>query len=322
MLNEPAARRKNVFNRSYVDRLLADPEGKLTPKGHSKLWQVAVLEAWFKPMESTDHLPAGALKIGLSADSSHLIIRSQAPYADLVGDFSFGIEEEYFLADTRTFDVIRSSPDTLFHAANWQTGSQVTREFLQGQIEVATNIHTSFAAAGEELKFLRGEVARAAQQFGMVILACGTHPTAKWSEAVSSPKPRYRDMMDDLQMVGRRDLLCGMHVHVRIPDPDSRVDVMCRMIPYLPLFLALSTSSPFWDSRRTGLKGYRLAAYDELPRTRRARSLPQHGGVRALRSRPGGLGRHQRCNLFVVDGAAVADPSHAGTACHRLLHAD
>jgi carboxylate-amine ligase len=226
-----------------------------------------VLEAWFKPMESTDHPPAGALKIGLSADSSHLIIRSQAPYADLVGDFSFGIEEEYFLADTRTFDVIRSSPDALFDAANWQTGSQVTREFLQGQIEVATNIHTSFAAAGEELKFLRGEVARAAQQFGMVILACGTHPTAKWSEAVSSPKPRYRDMMDDLQMVGRRDLLCGMHVHVRIPDPDSRVDVMCRMIPYLPLFLALSTSSPFWDSRRTGLKGYRLAAYDELPRT-------------------------------------------------------
>jgi carboxylate-amine ligase len=101
-------------------------------------------------MESTDHPPAGALKIGLSADSSHLIIRSQVPYADLVGDFSFGIEEEYFLADTRTFDVIRSSPDALFDAANWQTGSQVTREFLQGQIEVATNIHTSFAAAGEE----------------------------------------------------------------------------------------------------------------------------------------------------------------------------
>jgi len=68
-------------------------------------------------------------------------------------------------------------------------------------------------------------------------------------------------------MIGQRNMLCGMHVHVELPDPDARVDVMYRMLPYLPLFLALSTSSPFWQSRRTGLKGYRLAAYDELPRT-------------------------------------------------------
>jgi carboxylate-amine ligase len=68
-------------------------------------------------------------------------------------------------------------------------------------------------------------------------------------------------------MIGQRDLLCGLHVHVELPDPDERIDVMYRMLPYVPLFLALSTSSPFWQSRRTGLKGYRLAAYDELPRT-------------------------------------------------------
>jgi carboxylate-amine ligase len=73
--------------------------------------------------------------------------------------------------------------------------------------------------------------------------------------------------MDDLQMIGQRDLLCGLHVHVELPDPDLRIDVMYRMLPFLPLLLALSTSSPFWQARRTGLKGYRLAAYDELPRT-------------------------------------------------------
>src|SRR5258708_30843203 len=72
--------------------------------------------------------------------------------------------------------------------------------------------------------------------------------------------------MHGLQMIGQRALRCGLHVHVELPDPDERVDVMYRMLPYLPLFLALSTSSPFWQSRRTGLKGYRLAAYDELPR--------------------------------------------------------
>jgi carboxylate-amine ligase len=62
-------------------------------------------------------------------------------------------------------------------------------------------------------------------------------------------------------------MLCGLHVHVELPNANERVDVMTRMLPYLPLFVALATSSPFWQSRPTGLKGYRLAAYDELPRT-------------------------------------------------------
>jgi carboxylate-amine ligase len=73
--------------------------------------------------------------------------------------------------------------------------------------------------------------------------------------------------MEDLQMIGQRNMLCGLHVHVELPDPDERVDIMMRMLPYLPLFIALATSSPFWRARPTGLKGYRLAAYDELPRT-------------------------------------------------------
>jgi carboxylate-amine ligase len=73
--------------------------------------------------------------------------------------------------------------------------------------------------------------------------------------------------MDVLQMIGQRDMLCGMHVHVEFPDPERRIDVMARITPYLPLFVALSASSPFWQGRPTGLKAYRLAAYDELPRT-------------------------------------------------------
>ena len=106
-----------------------------------------------------------------------------------------------------------------------------------------------------------------AAEYGLAILAAGTHPTALWTAAVQTAEERYDVVMDDLQMIGQRDMLCGMHVHVELPDPDGSVDVMFRMLPYLPLFLALSTSSPFWQSRRTGLKGYRLAAYDELPRT-------------------------------------------------------
>jgi carboxylate-amine ligase len=82
-----------------------------------------------------------------------------------------------------------------------------------------------------------------------------------------TPKARYDNVMHELQMLGLRNMLCGLHVHVELPDADERIDVMSRMLPYLPLFLALSTSSPFWQSHRTGLKGYRLTAYDELPRS-------------------------------------------------------
>ena len=92
-------------------------------------------------------------------------------------------------------------------------------------------------------------------------------PTADWGRSQQSEGDRYDIVMDDLQMIGRRNMLCGLHVHIELPDPDERVDVMMRMLPYLPLMIALATSSPFWRSRRTGLKGYRLAAYDELPRT-------------------------------------------------------
>ncbi|MBV8509871.1 MAG: carboxylate-amine ligase [Xanthobacteraceae bacterium] len=195
------------------------------------------------------------------------IISSKGQESKDEADFSFGIEEEYFLSDERTFQVICESPEALFEAASLQTGRLSTREFLQAQIEVGTNVHSNMADAREELRFLRQEVAGAAHQFGMAILASGTHPIADWRAVATAPKPRYVEMMDDLQMVGNRDMLCGMHVHVRIPDADRRVDVMTRLIPYLPLLLALSTSSPFWASRKTGLKGYRLTAYDELPRT-------------------------------------------------------
>jgi carboxylate-amine ligase len=114
---------------------------------------------------------------------------------------------------------------------------------------------------------LRRLAAEAAAGHGLAILASGTHPTANWRQAVHSPKDRYHVLMQDLQMVGRRNMLCGMHVHVEVPDPDARIDLMVRLIPYVPLLLALSTSSPFWGSQPTGLKGYRLTAYDELPRT-------------------------------------------------------
>jgi carboxylate-amine ligase len=181
--------------------------------------------------------------------------------------YQIGIEEEYFLSDAQTLQAASKTPDALFQSADFGVAGHIGREFLQAQIEVATEPHHKVGDSKLELKRLRQNPAAAAAQHELVILACGTHPLASWRESVQSPKDRYDKVMNDLQMIGRRNMLCGMHVHVNLPDPSRRVDVMTRMLPYLPLFIALSKSSPFWQGRVTGLKGYRLAAYDELPRT-------------------------------------------------------
>jgi carboxylate-amine ligase len=181
--------------------------------------------------------------------------------------YTFGIEEEYFLVDAQTKSVARAMPEAFLNAAKEASNGQVVGEFLQSQIEAKTLPHHDIGTARAELRHLRQTVGKIAAAHGLSIVAAGTHPTADWVRSQQTEGERYDAVMDDLQMIGRRNMLCGLHVHVELPDPDDRVDVMTRMLPYLPLFIALSTSSPFWRSRPTGLKGYRLAAYDELPRT-------------------------------------------------------
>src|SRR3954463_16404247 len=206
------------------------------------------------------------LRLDLDREAGHVIIRSATGRED-APEYSFGIEEEYFLANRTSFEAAMQTPNGLFEAANWSTGGQAMREMLQAQLEVASNVHVDADDAREELKFLRREVAAVAAQYGLAMMASGTHPTASWRSSQPSPKPRYEEMIEDLRTIGHRNMLCGMHVHVQLPDPEKRFAVMRAMIPYVPIFIALSTSSPFWNSKDTGLKGYRLAAYDELPRT-------------------------------------------------------
>jgi carboxylate-amine ligase len=182
-------------------------------------------------------------------------------------NFGVGIEEEYFLSDMRTMQVACETSDSLFEVAAAGLPGRIDREFLQSQVEVATTPHVRMSETRQELVRLRRTAAAAAAEHGLAIMAAGTHPSAMWSSVSPTEKPRYGLVLNDLQMIGRRNMLCGMHVHVEFPDPERRVDVMRRMLPYVPILLALSTSSPFWQGRNTGLKGYRLAAYDELPRT-------------------------------------------------------
>ena len=134
----------------------------------------------------------------------------------MTDDYKFGIEEEYFLVEADSKTVTTTRHDAFFADVKAALGAQVTGEMLQSQIEVATSPHTDAATAGAELKYLRQTVAKIAAEHGLAILAAGTHPTADWQLSRQSPGERYDTVMHDLQIVGQRNMLCGLHVHVEI----------------------------------------------------------------------------------------------------------
>jgi len=181
--------------------------------------------------------------------------------------YTIGIEEEFFVYDAKTRRALRHADKKFLTSVKKSLGERVTTEMLQSQIEVATPPCDSTSEARAHLIHLRRALGEAAADRKLGIAAMGTFPLAFWPEQSATRKVRYDAIMDDLQMVGLRNMLCGMHVHVAVPDLDTRINLMMRLTPYLPLLLALSTSSPFWQGHLTGLVGYRLAAYDELPRT-------------------------------------------------------
>jgi glutamate---cysteine ligase / carboxylate-amine ligase len=181
--------------------------------------------------------------------------------------YKVGIEEEYFVVDLRTRNLRTTMPKKFYRTSKALLKDRLTTEMLQCQIEVTTSPCKSIGEARQELVQLRRALAENARRHGLGIMAAATHPIALWREQKQTAKERYGKVMNEIQMIGLRDLLCGMHVHVELPDPERRVEVMYRAIPFLPVLVALSTSSPFWQGHRTGLLGYRLAAYDELPRT-------------------------------------------------------
>jgi carboxylate-amine ligase len=181
--------------------------------------------------------------------------------------YAFGMEEEYFLFDAKTRHAVRRVDKKFLLLTQKRLGDRVMTEMLQSQLEVATPPCETFDEARAHLAHYRRELAEMAARHRLGIAAMGTFPLAYWPEQTVTPKSRYGAIIDDLQMIGYRNMLCGMHVHVAVPDVETRINLIMRLTPYLPLLLALTTSSPFWQGNLTGLVGYRLAAYDELPRT-------------------------------------------------------
>ncbi len=181
--------------------------------------------------------------------------------------YTIGMEEEFFVFDAKTRRAVQRVDRSFFKLARERLGDRVMTEMLQSQIEVATPPCVTMTEARAHLTRYRRTLGQTAREHGLGLAAMGTFPLAFWPEQQITPKSRYGEIIDDLQMIGHRNMLCGMHVHVEVPDVDTRINLIMRLTPYLPLLLALSTSSPFWQGHLTGLVGYRLAAYDELPRT-------------------------------------------------------
>ncbi len=181
--------------------------------------------------------------------------------------FTIGIEEEYLLVDRETRDLTSTPPDALIEKCQAAFEGQISPEFLRSQIEAGTRVCSSLKEARDELLHLRGVVAEVSEEYGLAPIAASTHPFAKWSEQIHTDKERYNALARDMQVVARRLLICGMHVHVAIEDDETRIDLLNQAAYFLPHLLALSTSSPFWQGTRTGLKSYRLSVFDELPRT-------------------------------------------------------
>jgi len=181
--------------------------------------------------------------------------------------FSIGVEEEYLLVDTSTRMLASSPPPELFKACESALEGRVSPEFLRCQIEVGTPVCMTLEEVHAELGYFRKTIAQEAAVHDLAPVAASTHPFAEWTEQPHTDKERYNEIARSMQVVARRMLICGMHVHIGIEDEELRIELFNQLAYFLPHLLALSTSSPFWRGRKSGLKSYRLAVFNELPRT-------------------------------------------------------
>lgn len=180
--------------------------------------------------------------------------------------FSFGIEEEYYLVDRTTRALAKDAPKRLLAALRKRLGKQFSEEYMRSQVEICTPVCHDTDTARDYLTEYRRSIAAEAENFGLAPIAAATHPFSLWRHQRHRDKPRYNEIAEDFQVLGRRMLVCGQHVHIGIEQADLRIVVMNELRQYLPVLLALSTSSPFWGGETTGLKSYRTAINDSTPR--------------------------------------------------------
>ena len=180
-------------------------------------------------------------------------------------ELTIGIEEEYQIIHSQTRELTSYVQDFL-DEGQLLLRDQIQPEFLQSQVEVGSSICRTVQEARAEIVRLRKAIIEMAGRQKLWVAAAGTHPFSAWSDQKVTAGERYTKHEEDMKDIARQMLVFGMHVHIGIEDPDLRIDVMNQVRYFMPHLLALSTSSPFWHGRETGLKSYRTIILGTLPR--------------------------------------------------------
>jgi len=180
--------------------------------------------------------------------------------------FTLGIEEEFQVIDPETRE-LKSHIQQVVDAGAKRLKDEIKREMHQPVIEVGTPVCGNIQEARREITRLRREIISIARENGVAIAAAGTHPFTHWANVPITENPRYKQLVSDLQMVARANLIFGLHVHVGIEDNEARIQVMNAVRYFLPHVFALSVNSPFWCGRNTGWHSYRSKVFERFPRT-------------------------------------------------------
>jgi glutamate---cysteine ligase / carboxylate-amine ligase len=180
--------------------------------------------------------------------------------------FTLGVEEEFQIIDPETRE-LRSHVQEMLDEGVRVLKERVKPEMHQSVMEIGTGICKDAGEVRRDVMELRSEIIRLAENRGMKVAAAGTHPFSNWADQLIYPDERYAAIVQEMQLVARANLIFGLHVHVGISDRALALQIMNEARYFLPHLLALSTSSPFWMGRNSGLKSYRTKVFERFPRT-------------------------------------------------------
>lgn len=178
---------------------------------------------------------------------------------------SVGVEWELELVDLETRQLRSGASDILGEIGHGREHPKAKHELLESTIEVITGVCTTVAEAQADLAGTVEEVAAAAGARGLGLMCSGTHPITDWATQEISPNPRYAKLVEDMQWLARRLQIFGVHVHVGVQSPDKVIPIVNALTAYVPHFLALSASSPYWVGTDTGLASARSKVFEGLP---------------------------------------------------------
>ena len=181
--------------------------------------------------------------------------------------YTLGVEEEYMLLDSETFDLVQHIDTVLAAVQGHELEPRINAELMQSVLEIATPVCHSAADAETQLVKLRTYVSGIAREQGLRVGSAGTHPFSLFERQRITAKDRYRALVDQLQYIARRELIFGMHVHVAVDDPEKAIQVVNALIGHLAELVALSSNSPFWRGEPTGLASSRHMVFAAFPRS-------------------------------------------------------